>query len=162
MVANTRWRMVLSLMNGTVASVDALHLVILANVDTTKASTSQTTQRQLGLLVLSFSMLLSLSCVLSVWLIPKRSVGCSMVVNALVFLLHALVFLPLSVMILIDGHRVLGLIELAFVVAMVAGCVSCRIYSVRMRDEVDRNDALEISYEQLKMEQVAASVAAGC
>ncbi|KAF1777331.1 hypothetical protein GQ600_3569 [Phytophthora cactorum] len=112
------------------------------------ASTSQTTQRLLCLVVLGLSMLLSLSCALGVWLIPKRRVGCSMVVNTLVFLLHALVFLPLGVVILVDGHRVLGLLELAFAVEMVAG--------VRVRDEVDRSDALEISNEQLKMEQVAA------
>ncbi|KAG6969636.1 hypothetical protein JG687_00003108 [Phytophthora cactorum] len=113
-----------------------------------RTSTSQTTQRLLCLVVLGLSMLLSLSCALGVWLIPKRRVGCSMVVNTLVFLLHALVFLPLGVVILVDGHRVLGLLELAFAVEMVAG--------VRVRDEVDRSDALEISNEQLKMEQVAA------
>ncbi|KAG6969368.1 hypothetical protein JG688_00005348 [Phytophthora aleatoria] len=108
-------------MNVTVACVDALHLVILATADRTQASTSQTTQRLLCLVVLGLSMLLSLSCALGVWLIPKRRVGCSMVVNTLVFLLHALVFLPLGVVILVDGHRVLGLLELAFAVEMVAG-----------------------------------------
>ncbi|KAG3247506.1 hypothetical protein PI124_g7797 [Phytophthora idaei] len=156
MPSSVRWRTVLSLMNVTVACVDALHLVILATADRTQASTSQTTQRLLCLVVLGLSMLLSLSCALGVWLISKRRVGCSMVVNTLVFLLHALVFLPLGVVILVDGHRVLGLLELAFAVEMVAGCVCCRIYSVRVRDEVDRSDALEISNEQLKMEQVAA------
>lgn len=158
MVVGSLWRMVLSPMNVTVAGVDALHLVILATVDTTQASTStsQTTQRLhvVGLIMLGFSMLLSLSCALGVWFIPKRGVGCSMVVNTLVFLIHAMAFLPLGVIILVDGHQVLGLLELAFALEMVAGCVCCRIYSVRVRNEVDRCDALEISYEQLKKEQV--------
>ncbi|KAL3656917.1 hypothetical protein V7S43_018122 [Phytophthora oleae] len=139
-----------------VAGGDTLHLVLLATVDMTQASTSQTTQRQLGLVVLGLLLLLSLACALSIWLVSKRGVGCLMTVNALVFLLHALMCIPLSVVILVGGDRVLGLLELAFTAEMVAGCVCCRIYSVKIRNELDRADALEISYEYLKVEQVAA------
>ncbi|KAG7379631.1 hypothetical protein PHYPSEUDO_008314 [Phytophthora pseudosyringae] len=156
MPSHVRWRVLLSLLDATAAGADALHLVLLATVDTTRASTAQTTRRQIGLAALGLSMLLSLSCALGVWLAPRRSVGCLMVVNALVFLLHALAFLPLGTIILVEGRRALGLLELAFAVEMVAGCVCCRIYSVKVRDEVDRRDALEISYEQLKMDQAAA------
>jgi hypothetical protein len=157
MASNFRWSVVLSLLNVTVAGADALHLVILATVDATQASASQSVQRQFGLAALGLSMLLSLACALSVWLAAERNMGCFMVVNALVFLAHALAFVPLGIVIFVDGHQALGLLELALALEMLAGCVCCRIHSVKVRDDVERKDALEISYEQLKIEQVAVA-----
>lgn len=152
MANNLKWRVVLSLLNVVVVGCDALHVVLLVTVDTKP----QTTQRHLGLVALGLSILLSLALSLSLWLVSKRNVGCLMVVNTLVFLLHALVLIPLSVVILVGGDRLIGLLEVAFAAEMVAGCVFCRIYSVKTRDELDRTDALEISYEYLKVEPVAA------
>ncbi|KAK1943215.1 hypothetical protein P3T76_004611 [Phytophthora citrophthora] len=146
------WRVALSLLNLVVVGCDALHVVLLATVE----MTSQTTQRHFGLVALGLSIFFSFACALSLWLVSKRNVGCLMALNMLLFLLHALLLAPLSVAILVGGDRVIGLLEVAFAVGMIAGCVCCRIYSVKTRDEVDRTDALEISYEYLKVEQVAA------
>ncbi|OWZ03934.1 hypothetical protein PHMEG_00024254 [Phytophthora megakarya] len=147
MSSNGRWRVVLCLLNATVVGADTLHLVVLA--------TDTTSQRVFHLVALGVATFLSLACALSVWLVPQRRVGCLMAVNALVFLAHALSFLPLGIVMLSNGHLEFGLLELSFAAQCGTGCVFCRIYSVKVREEVERKDALEISYEQQKVEQLA-------
>ncbi|RLN14356.1 hypothetical protein BBJ28_00007403 [Nothophytophthora sp. Chile5] len=137
-----------------------MYLVLLSVLNTADASSAE---RICGLVALGASTLLTLSCAMGVWLFPERRVGCAMVVNVVLLLLHVLVFLTLAVVTLTREHQVLGLLELSFVFEALAGCVCCRILSVKVRNDLDQKDALDITHEQLSAwKYVNMSSAPGC
>ncbi|RLN94742.1 hypothetical protein BBJ28_00022161 [Nothophytophthora sp. Chile5] len=143
------WRLAVCSLDLAVAGATAMYLVLLSVLNTAGASPAERAQRICGLVALGASTLLMLSCAMGVWLFPERRVGCAMVVNVVLLLLHVLVFLTLAVATLTREHQVLGLLELSFVFEALAGCVCCRILSVRVRDDLNQKYALDITHEQL-------------
>lgn len=83
---------------------------------------------------------------------PERIIGCVMLANVLLFMLHFAAFLILGMAVLAGGHLTLGLLELGFA-AMPLGCGCCRANSVRVRGDVDRKDALEIALERFELSE---------